>query len=330
MHNFLCETNFESERLNGFTLVELVVVIAVLSTLSAISIPNVLRTIKLNRLDEAKILMDSYASECLNEFRLGNDLSAVSPISYSEKKINNLGYTKTTGSSCALFGLEPNTSDNLLFSFDFRIGSETGTLIKTATPTTDDASKSSCELWAGDLCTTSQDLKNNWDNIFAIEKAKSECDNNFFNWKKTLPSGSFNTWDDTNNSCNKPIWVHENYIADTETKYIQIKSNEECSAAKDIFSNYTGEKYISECQKTYYFYKGVDMGSKELMQVKSIEEEEVKCKVNREEKRLSSDNGKYIGEASSGECGNYFWICNQRILTSLDQWKESTCYTPEE
>ena len=70
------------------------------------------------------------------------------------------------------------------------------------------------------------------------------------------------------------------------------------------------------------------MGSKDLMQAKLIEENEIKCKVNRENKRLSSSNGRYIGEADSGECGNYYWICNKRILTTLDQWKESDCFKP--
>ena len=96
----------------------------------------------------------------------------------------------------------------------------------------------------------------------------------------------------------------KNYIADTEAKYSQIKANEECSEARKIYNNFTGEKFISECSKTYYFYKGIDMGSKDLMQAKLIEEDEVKCKVKREEKRLLSFNGKYNGEASSGECGN--------------------------
>ena len=75
------EANYLIE--NGFSLVEIVIVIAILSTLSAISIPNVLKTINSNRIDEAKILMDSYAAECLKEFRLGKDLSNTSPITFT-------------------------------------------------------------------------------------------------------------------------------------------------------------------------------------------------------------------------------------------------------
>ena len=213
----------------------------------------------------------------------------------------------------------------MLYSFDFRIGSESGTLIKTAIPAKNDSSLRSCELWAGELCNSNQSEKNNWDNLFQIEKSKSTCDENFFNWRKTLPSGSFNSWDSGKNSCTKKLWVHKNFVADSESKYLQIKSNAECTEAKKPYASYTGEKYISDCDQTYFFYKGVDMLSKDLMQAKLIEEEEIKCKVNRENKRLSSSNGKHIVEASSGECGDYLWICNKRILNSLAQWKETDC-----
>ena len=328
MRCFLCEISRKELHEEGFTLVELVVVLGILATLSTISIPNVLRTIKLNRIDEAKVLMDSYAAECLNEFRLGNDLSQVSPATYSEKKINGLGFTKKVGSSCASFVLEPKNNDDLLFSFDFRIGSDSGTLIKTAIPASNTASKNSCESWAGDLCSSSENEKNSWDEIFRIEKNKLTCDQDFLNWRKLPQSGSHNTWDNTNKTCTKKVWVHKNYIADSESKFLQIKSNEECTTAKKAYSNFTGEKYISDCERTFYFYKGIDMGSNDLMQSKLIEEDEVKCMVNREYNRLNASNGKYQGEASSGKCGNFYWICNKRILTSVDQWKESSCYAP--
>ena len=46
---------------NGFTLMELVVVVAGLAILSSLSIPNILSRIKLNRVEEAKALMNSFA-----------------------------------------------------------------------------------------------------------------------------------------------------------------------------------------------------------------------------------------------------------------------------
>ena len=313
----------------GYSLVEIVIVIAVMSTLAAISIPNVLQTIKSNRINEAKILMDSYASECLKEFRLGNDLSNSSPATFSELKLNTLGYKKSATSSCSEFSIEPiDVNDNLYFQMDFRIGEESGTLIKTATPKSDPMGSNLCQSWAGDLCSVSNIEKNNWDNLFLIEKNKAKCEADFFTWKNTLPSGSMNRWNDTTDSCTKKIWVHKNYIADSESNYQDIKKSEECSSEKEIYSTYTGERYIPSCQKTFYFYQGIDMGSKDLMQIKLIEENEVNCKVNKEKNRLTASNGKYTGEQSSGSCGDSYWICNQKILSTLDQWKESICYTP--
>ncbi len=131
---FLNNKNFQLND-RGFSLVELTVVIFVLSVLSAISIPSILKNIKLTRIDEAKVLMDSYASECLQEYRAGNDLSSVSPSTFSIKKLNALGFKKVDGSNCSKFGLSPlDSNDSLLYSFDFRIGEVSGTLIKTAVP----------------------------------------------------------------------------------------------------------------------------------------------------------------------------------------------------
>ena len=270
---------------NAFSLVEIVIVIAVLSVLSAISLPNILNTIKSNRIEEAKILMDSYAAECLKEFRLGKDLSTISPLTFSEKKINALGFKKSSNSKCNRFSIEPsNINDNLYFQMDFRIGSESGTLVKTATPSSNSSGSNACELWAGDLCTTQGNLKTNWDNIFDNESKKAKCEEAFFSWRNSQPSGKSNRWDDSAKACSKKVWVHKIYITDSEAKYQEIKKSEECSSAKNVYATYTGEKYIPSCEKTFYFYNGIDMGSKNLMQGKLIEDNEIACKVNRENK----------------------------------------------
>ena len=130
----------------GFSLVEIVVVIAILSTLSAITIPNILRSIKLSRIDEAKILMDSYAIECMNEFRVDNDLTTKLPDTFSAKKLSALGFEKSSTSNCSKFSLLPiNKNDPLFFQLDFMIGEDSGTLIKTANPPSDKASLNSCQ-----------------------------------------------------------------------------------------------------------------------------------------------------------------------------------------
>ena len=63
----------EDKEQVGFTLVELVVVLAGLSALLAFSLPAFLNTLKLNRIEEAKALMNSYKAECL-KLRIATEL----------------------------------------------------------------------------------------------------------------------------------------------------------------------------------------------------------------------------------------------------------------
>ena len=58
-------SNIKNKDNKGFTLVELVVVIAGLAALASFSIPNFLNSIKLNKIEEAKAIMNAYASDCL-------------------------------------------------------------------------------------------------------------------------------------------------------------------------------------------------------------------------------------------------------------------------
>ena len=313
----------------AFSIVEIVVVISVLSTLAAISIPNVLKSLKLSRLDEAKILMDSYAAECLQEYRLGKELDNILPSTISDKKLEVLGYKKETSSNCSKLSIVPiDSNEELLFQFDFRIGKESGQLIKTALTPNNSSSIQSCQLWAGDLCTTDNSKKTIWDNLFKLEAEKAKCESDFFDWRSTLPSGSKNRWDDSNNTCSKETWVYKNFIAETQSEYDKIKSSEECLVAKKNYSTYTGAKYIPECKNTFYFYMGADLLTEDRLKIKLIEDEEISCKVKQEERRSSSPNGKYSGESLAGSCGNFYWICEKKILTSLEQWKQSNCYSP--
>ena len=53
---------------NGFTIIELIVVIAGLATLAGISIPAYVDTIKLNKSEQVKAMMNSYIVECFRYF----------------------------------------------------------------------------------------------------------------------------------------------------------------------------------------------------------------------------------------------------------------------
>ena len=65
-------------------------------------------------------------------------------------------------------------------------------------------------------------------------------------------------------------------------KYVGESVNNDMHGLGTYYFN-TGEKYIADCQKTFYFYKGVDMGSNDFMQLKLIEADEAKCFQNAQE-----------------------------------------------
>ena len=57
----------------GFTLVELMIVIAGLATLASFSIPSFLNSMKLNKIEEVKAIMNAYAADCLGKYRISTD-----------------------------------------------------------------------------------------------------------------------------------------------------------------------------------------------------------------------------------------------------------------
>ena len=89
-------SNIKNNINNGFTLTELIVVIAGLATLASFSIPNLFNSIKLNRIEEAKALMNSYASDCLSQFRISSNpaefIEKATPDQLDNDRLSTLQY----------------------------------------------------------------------------------------------------------------------------------------------------------------------------------------------------------------------------------------------
>ena len=89
-------SNINNNNNNGFTLTELIVVVAALAALASFSIPNLFNSIKLNRIEEAKALMNSFASDCLNQFRISTDpadfIEKATPLDLDNDKLSSLQY----------------------------------------------------------------------------------------------------------------------------------------------------------------------------------------------------------------------------------------------
>ena len=89
-------SNINNINNDGFTLTELIVVVAVLGALASFSIPNLFNSIKLNRIEEVKALMNSYASDCLGKYRISTDpvdfIENATPDQLDNVKLSTLQY----------------------------------------------------------------------------------------------------------------------------------------------------------------------------------------------------------------------------------------------
>ncbi len=333
-------SDFKKESNAGFSLIELSVVLVVLSTLGAIAIPNILNTIKLNRGEEAKALMNSYIAECLGQFRASKsaeDFNKVSPSSFSEDRLNAIGYkTKGEKTKCNHFAIQPsNEKEDVLFPFDFRIDGNTGNVLKTATPADNKSSLNSCKSWAGNNCGASEEQKKEWARLAALAKAKSDCTAAFLDWKNKPSSGSFNRWDDQKRTCTNSTWVFEGRITGTKKAYdeaLKLKYGEMCKDwEKSKFNKKTtgGPMTIKECGgRQFYFYLGQDQSTLELMNEKIRLEKVQQCEAKKEAARKRGHNKKYKGIPGPDPCGIDVWMCKGVVVKTEAAWKATSCGAP--
>ena len=114
---------------DGFTLIELIVVVLGISILGSISIPNIIGRAKLNKVEEAKALMNGYAIDCIGKYRIATDYDddyydKVSPdgLNNENEKLKTLGY-RIDKDKCSELVLIPEKEDEKdLFAFSFEIG----------------------------------------------------------------------------------------------------------------------------------------------------------------------------------------------------------------
>ena len=153
---------------SGFTIVELVIVIGALSILGSFAFPNILNTLKLNKAEEAKALMNGFAADCLGKYRVSATEKEfrenAKPDGFDDDRLGLLGY-QVDGNKvkCSELGIKPkDKNDKFLYPFSFEIDDD-GKLTKIGTPpppTSGNISAlNSCKGWAGDNCGMSADNK---------------------------------------------------------------------------------------------------------------------------------------------------------------------------
>ena len=230
-------SNGKNKDNGGFTIVELVVVIAGLAALASFSIPSFLSSMKLNKIEEAKAIMNAYASDCLGKFRISTDpvefIENATPDELDNLKLNSLGFQiDGDKNKCSQVAIKPlNDEEKDTFAFDFRMSSE-GRILKTATPSDNIKFLNSCKSWAGSNCGLSEAQKAEFARLEALAKAKASCVANYNNWLNEGSSGENVSWDSTEESCTRPVFAFEGIpvnSAEAIEKALEAKYGRACA-----------------------------------------------------------------------------------------------------
>ncbi len=335
------KSKIQSINNSGFTILELSVVLAILSALASISIPLVVDTIKLSRIDEVKSILNNSLADCFQSIRTGKTLSELSPSSsvISDKRISSLGYKlKSTDNTCSSFFVTPTNSDEkILYELGFTLVEDVSTgefkSTRFAFPT-GPKSISSCENWGGINCSASQSLL---DQIAAEKKLaedRANCNSAFYEWLETNPSGpnpaDAKKWTDPNGPCDGNTYAFEGREVYTEEAYnreLDLKYAQECRNDKqDLINNKkTGAFPLQRCGgTTFYFCDGVQKASQADIQACEDLKKSNECQQDLDQKIANQDpDGSWLPPHSPGPgvCADSIWLCNGKKHLSLADYE---------
>ena len=329
---------------DGFTLIELVVVIGSLAALASFSIPNFLNSIKLNKIEEAKAIMNAYASDCLGKYRISTDpvefIENAVPDQLDNMKLNTLGYQiDGDKNKCSHIAIKPsNEKETDLYAFDFRMSSE-GQILKTGTPSDNSRFLNSCRGWAGKNCGLSDAQKAEFARIAAIAKAKSECISNYNKWLADGSSGEYKSWDNNNETCTQAVFAFEGIPVNTleavdqalKAKYGRACIDWRQGKKNSISPNGNPETKAPECGGIqYWFHSGNEFTTQADWTEYDNKIKEQACIKDRSDSLSNKKSGKYTYGPIPGPdpCGKTVWLCNGTEYNSESDYKTTTCGTP--
>ncbi len=339
----------------GYSLIELSVVVAVLATLGSLAIPNILDTLKLNRIEEAKALMNSYAAECLGNYRTMSteDFSKSSPSSFSAERLETLGYSvEKDANTCVNLGIIPTANigeaggggaaggENTLYAMGFTIRSSNGQITKRATPATNQSSLKSCRAWAGNACGATEAQKAEWARLAQLDKDKQNCDTAAAEFATAKNSGATVVWDINAQSCTKTAWYFEGQRATSEqgmkdmetAKYgllcTQWQSEQQ---AKDPPTT-AGPLTKKECgNRKFYFFEGINVGTEAAFEEKKRQAAILHCNLERDKAIKNRYSGLYKGVIGApGECSVDVWMCDGNLMGDKQAYQDSKCGKKDE
>ena len=321
---------------NGFSIVELSVVLAILSILAALGIPRIFEFVKLSRIDEVQSLLNSTAAECLREFRDGSTPAEVLPSEFtiSDSRLEPVGYRiKSSDNKCNSFFIKPvDPDESFLYELGFKINGE-GSILKIAFPAKDLATLPSCKRWAGENCGITPEMQAELDRIAAIEKAKKECNDSFLAWINAKKSGVNNRWNDETNSCSKQTWAFEGTIQSSEEAFKAAREAKLGKICTQRLTDKGNEKFDGlfedeECGITTYFFRGEDLNEddKTFYDKKRREYEEAQCSAAEQAWLSGTKDGPF--PIPPGISCTAKWKCDSQIFLDQASYEGSTCFSP--
>ena len=339
-------SNIKNKYNGGFTLIELVVVIAGLAALASFSIPSFLNSIKLNKIEEAKAIMNAYASDCLAKFRISTDpadfIENAAPDQLDNMKLSTLSY-KIDGdkNKCSHVAIMPiNDKEKDIFAFDFRMSSD-GQILKTGTPSDNPRFLNSCRGWAGKNCGLSEAQKAEFARLAALAKAESECISNYNKWLADGSSGESRSWDKDDESCTRKVFAFEGIpvnsleAVDQALKAKYGRACEEWRAGKRSSISPKGEPETKdpECGGIqYWFHSGNEFTTQADWTEYDNKIKEQACIKDRSDALSQKKSGQYTYGPTPGPdpCGKLVWLCNGLEYNSESDYKATTCGAPVE
>ncbi len=332
--------NYKNE---GFTLMELIVVVAGLAILSSLSIPNIIGRVKLNKVEEAKALMNSFALDCLGKYRISTDpsdfIENATPDELDNVRLSTLQY-KIDGdkNKCSHVAIKPlNDDEKDLFAFDFRMSSD-GRILKTAIPSDNPQFLNSCRSWAGKNCGLSDAQVAEFARIAALAKARAECDSAYSSWLNAGNSGESVAWDSKDESCTRPVFAFEGKPVNSleavdqalKDKYGRACADWRESKKNSISPNGNPETKNPECGGVqYWFHSGNIFTTQATWTAHDNLIKEQACIANRAKALQNGTNGEYTyNPPGPPPCGKVVWFCNGKEYETLEAYKTTTCGKP--
>ena len=328
----------------GFTLIELVIVIAGLAALASFSIPNFLNAIKLNKIEEAKAIMNGYAADCLEKYRESSNklefIENAEPSQLNNQKLITLGYELDADKrKCSHLAIKPqNENEEKLFAFDFIMSSE-GLILKTATPSNDPRFLNSCKRWAGNNCGLSEAQKAEFARLAALAKAKSECIANYNKWLSDDNSGEYISWDINNETCTRKVYAFEGIPVNSSEAVEQALAAKYGKACSEWRASQINSNIIDSNSKTlnpecggvnYWFHSGNEFTSQAAWNEYDNQLKEQACIQDRSDALSQGLQGRYTYGPTPGPdpCGKVVWLCDGEEFGSITGYNTSSCNPP--